>query len=226
MWNKIQKIFVWTNLVRPKWKPWANTLAYYPLTATDTVNDMSWNWKNLTNTWVTFGTVWNVSCATFNGSSYLNRSESLFTWSPDFTVNLWYKRTWVFYAHNNIFSVWTTSWTNSFIEWMYPNWANEWHLMVWWFTNDRDTWYYVPENTWLNLVFTHSWWTIKVYVNNSLKYTGTVSYTIQSWYTWVGCWIGNGNCMIWNLSNIIVENKVRTDTEISDYYDGTKSLYS
>lgn len=43
--------YKWENLVRPSWKPWANTLAYLPL-ATDT-NDHKWfppiyNWyRNL-----------------------------------------------------------------------------------------------------------------------------------------------------------------------------------
>jgi len=224
MWNKIQRIYIGDhNLVYPKWKPSSSTIAYYPLTATDTVNDKSWNWKNLTNTWVTFGTVWNVSCATFNGSSYLNRSESLFTWSSTFTVNLWYRRTWTYAAHYNVFAVWTAGWTNSFIIWMTET---DWKMMLWWWTNDRNTWYSLTENTWLNIVVTHSWWTVKVYGNGSLVYTWTVSYSIQSWYTWVGCWTTNNACMIWNLSNVIIENKVRTAQDVKDYYDGTKSLYS
>jgi hypothetical protein len=56
--NEVSAVYVWDTQIYPAgWKPWANTLAYYPL-ETDT-KDYSWNNRNLTNSWITFdGGVW------------------------------------------------------------------------------------------------------------------------------------------------------------------------
>ena len=224
MWNKIQRIYIGTNLVRPKWHPWADTIAYYPLNSTTTVNDQSGNNRNLTNSWVTFWIYQWVDCASFNGSSYMYRSDSLFIWSADFTVNLWYSRGGEFFNHSNIISIWTANWTNSFIIWGENN-TNK--IMIWGWTNDRNTGYVPPLNTWINICVTHSNWALNVYVNWSLIYTWTVSYTITSTATNIWSWVQWSSWlkMIWLQSELILENKVRTDAEISNYYNLTKSTY-
>ena len=96
MWYKVNKIYVGTQQVRPVWKPWSNTIAYYPLTSTTTVNDMSGNNRNLTNHSVSFNTYDWVNCAYFNGSSqYLNQdSVNMWLFSGSLTVSSWIKGTW------------------------------------------------------------------------------------------------------------------------------------
>lgn len=219
---------MWVYIWNDTWLPNKDTIAYYPLNATTTVNDMSGNSKTLTNNNVTFWTYNWVDCANFSGSQSLYRSESLFTWSSTFTVSFWYRRTWTYANHQNIFSVWTANWTNNFLIWLsyQTSWASDWTLMIWWWNNDRITWYVVPQDEWLHIVYVHTNWTIKVYVNSSLKYTGTVSFNIQAWYTGIGCWISyTTQPIIWNMSELIVENKGWGDDEITSYYNQTKSQY-
>ena len=207
-------------------QPWANTVAYYPLNSTTTVNDLSWNSRNLTNSWVTFGDYNWVNCASFNGNSYMYRSESLFTGSQDFTVNLWYNRTSDSQNHWNIFSVWTYDTTNSFIIWLWNDiWADFLKVMFWGWDNDRNTGYFPTKDVWLNIVATHKNWTVKLYVNWQSEYSGAVSYTIQSWFTWIWCGVQKNNAMIWKLSNIIVENVVWSATDVANYYNDTKANY-
>ena len=69
---------MWVYIWNDTWLPNKDTIAYYPLNATTTVNDMSGNSKTLTNNNVTFWTYNWVDCANFSGSQSLYRSESLF----------------------------------------------------------------------------------------------------------------------------------------------------
>lgn len=214
-----------------KWKPWSNTIAYYPLTTITTTSDMkgSGTAYDLTNWWdVTFWTYNWVNCAHFGGtatSSRLYSSTSLFTWSSTFTVNLWYRATDTMNWHNNIFSVWTANWTNSFVIWINnPN--SQWTLYVWWWNNDRNAWYLMEQDKWYNITYTHDNWTIKVYVNWNLEYTWSVSFTIQNWFTWLWTSVYSRDGMIWNLSEVIVESAEWTSDEVAKYYNSTKANYS
>lgn len=238
MWYKLKRIMIRPNgvekQVRPSgWQPWANTIAYYPLTSISTVNDMKGSWVayDLTNNGdVTFWTYDWIDCAKFwwtQNTSCLYYNSSLFTWSAEFTVNIWHKQLSTYsWSHNNILGVWTYLWTNWFIEWVKTNNS---HLFVWWWTNDRDTWYVMPVWTWQNIVYTHKNWNIKVYVDGVLKYTGTVSFTIWNWKTilwwWIISWDVSVDNMQWYLSNVIFESVEWTAQEIADYYDRTKANY-
>jgi hypothetical protein len=235
--SEIKNIYVWTTpakevyvgatKVRPSWwKPGANTIAYYPLTSTSTVNDQSGNNYNLTNNWsVTFGTQWWVDCATFSWSNYLSRTSSLFTWNPTFTYNVWLRQTSTHSSTENIVAIWSGYSTNSFIMWIKSSWNI---LYTWWWTNDRDTWYTPPLNTWINLWVTYASNVIRVYINWTQIFSDTLtSFTIPSTSTNIWTWVGWSSSpkFIWNMSNTIFENKQWTATEISDYYNWTKSKY-
>lgn len=203
------------------WQPWVNTIAYYPFTSITTVNDQSWNSNNLTNNGVQFWThVW-VDCASFNGSSYMTKTESLFTGSATFTVNLWVNITTFSWSNNNILSIGASNSTNSFIIWF-----NNDTLMLGGRLNDANTWYTLPWNTRLNIVVTHSWGTVKVYVNWNKEYEWSVNYTISNNQTTI--WGGtqtNKFPLIWYESELIVESIERTAQEVSDYFDLTKADY-
>lgn len=217
----------------PGYEPNEHTLAYYPLTTTTTVNDMkgSGTAYNLTNNWdVTFWTYDWVGCAKFwwtQNTSCLYYNSSLFTWSAEFTVSVWHKQIiWYSWYHNNILSVWTHNGTNGFIEWI-----NNTTLYVWWWTNDRNTWYTMTVWDWRNIVYTHKNGTIKVYVNWALKYTGTVSFNIQNWRTILWWWISNQSSYVssdnfqWYLSDAIFENVEWSAQDVQDYYDLTVDRY-
>ena len=204
--------------IRPVWwQPWANTIAYYPLK--EDTNDHSWNNRNLINTWVTFtGWVWN-----FDGSSYANRSwtEQLNTW---YTISLIAKSSvnntaFIFDMRNNN-EYWqgvnliTENWYFKVRQQKSSNTEEE-------YNRSRD-W---NENHWV-ITWTGSVWTVyfnwtqvkQATINNSINTSNTnlalwVRYSLNSWkYTWT-------------IREFIVEDKVWSAQEISDYYNQTKWNY-
>lgn len=205
--------------VRPSgWKPWANTIAYYPLTSTTTVNDMSGNNRNLTNGWVSFWVYQWVDCAYMSSDVFLyNNSNYWLSWN--FTANIW--------------SFFTVSWS----EYRQPRflWNNSWNIWIWYYESYKI--WYNPKATETNTT-PPSWWALltvsydgvnsKLYVN-----WNNVDTTAKSWYTyaWWPLWIGRyvtweaANNRRWWLSEFILENKARTDQEVADYYNQTKWDY-
>ena len=98
MGYKLQKIYVWSQQVRPSgWQPWANTLAWYPL-ETDT-KDYSWNNRDWTNSNVTFS----GGIATFNGNNAVVTVPDASWQRPtaNFTISAWARAT-----------SWTHTWYN------------------------------------------------------------------------------------------------------------------
>ncbi len=219
--KELKNAYIW-EYVAPR-TPWANTIAYYPLTSITTTSDESGNWHTLSNNSVQFWTYNWVDCANCNWSAYLYRSESLFTWNQDFTVNFWFCRTGAYDSgHWNIMAVGTRNNPNCWISWIKPE---TWMLYNGWWSNDRDTWYLVPQDARLNIVYSHSNNNMSIYVNWVSYYNGWVSYGIRTGYTAIWCWVNYENPVIWNFSNVIFENVWWTAQEVADYYNQTKALY-
>lgn len=217
-----KEVYVWTTKVRPSWwKPWSNTIAYYPLTSSSTINDMSGNWKNLTNSWVAFWTYQWVDCWYFNDSATASRSWSLFTGNPTFTASVWF---WNISYQNNWEQIWSlgsTTGTNCFsiFTWRLKQ------LYVWGWNNDRNTWATIERWVWNNVIFAYSssWW--DVYLNWEKVYTWTWTPTIWNTITrisWEPWW---SQLFYWYLSNIIFESVKRTESQATAYYNLTKSNY-
>lgn len=221
MWNKIQRIYVGSNLVRPSWKPSSSTLAYYPLTSTTTVNDQSGNNRNLTNANVTFGSYKGVNCAYFNGSS-----SALYATMPSnpqaLTLSWWMYFVWNWRSaesYNGHFWRW---WSN-----FWPYVSNESNKKFvcspWWI----GTYYLTSDTVWKYVTVTFNGSnTVKLYVNWVLDWTNS-SASVPSWTAFA---IGsnynhNWNRWKWGVSEFIVENKVRTAQEIANYYNQTKWNY-
>ena len=225
MWYKVKRIYQWTNLVRPVWKPNANTIAYYPLTSSTTTSDLSWNNRNLTNSWVTFGTYKWVDCAYSNKTSYLTKS-SFATNLQNLTISAW-----VYYVWNNSSWDWNYNqfvwrwWGSTENFWAYTeNFYTPWRLVCspWWFWRFQLT----NNSQWYNVVVTYNYstTTATMYVNGV---AGT-SNTSTNPPSWTNIWIGgkeSNHWWNWWLSEFIVENKVWTLDEISNYYNQTKSKY-
>ena len=227
MWYKVKRIMMRPNgiekQVYPKTRnPWANTIAYYPLE--NDVNDHSWNWYNLTPTNITYTTLssW-LKVATFNWSSSKATTSSFSTYSWNFTTSMWFY--W-----NNITSQLAvmrcnaasdSSWKIRDIHIGAPNRIRA--IMNWGSVETGTNAF--TNNTWHHMVVTKEWSTWKLYINNSLKSTATVSYNTNTnmalWYRQ----FGNDRYWKWYISKFILENKVRTSQEISDYYNLTKSKY-
>lgn len=227
-WYKIKRWLIRVNWVEKQfypatWKPWSNTVAYYPLTSTTTGNDQSGNNNNLTNSWVTFWTYHWVNCWYFNGSWYLEKSWSLWTWSSAFTVSSWFYWDWTIISGKGkvIFATGSPSWSYIFAMWMIP----AWNIMVWWWSNDRDTNVTLSANTWYHCVMAQSWWTITVYLNWTSIYTWSVSFNISSHKTCIWRQANWTDYFYWNISEVIIENKSWSSAEVSDYYNWTKWRY-
>ena len=227
MWYKVKKIYVWSTKVRPAYKrvPWANTIAYYPLTASTTTSDQSWNSRNLTNSWnITFWTNQWVSCASFNKNwnLYVNNFYNLSQW--DYTISLWaYKLTQSSASYAISIWDWSTRWGSCIIE--YDN--SVLRYAMWYDDLDSST---NPSNQWVNIVITYTKnsKTQNIYVNWGNTWTRTATYThtlpsLKFCVWWDSSW--SDLRWTWYMNEVIVENKAWTADEISNYYNWTKSNY-
>jgi len=218
----ISKVFLWDTQVRPSgWKPWANTIAYYPLTSTTQWTDQSWNWFDLTNWWwVSFGMYGWVDCWYFTGKNCLKTSswniinnwQTTFTWlSRMYFIDggSWNPRLFtntsqsdgllVLQNDQGKISVWSSGWNTwlTYQTWWWHLYAISWDYLAWTFTGYVDinstswTWSGRNYGSWLCV-----WWT------NSIS-------DIFNWY----------------MSEVIFENKIRTTQELADYYNQTRANY-
>lgn len=206
-------------------QPWANTLLYMPLDWNTT--DYSWN----SNNWTWTGTSqynnilswWTTKCAYFNSGSAINLTSEVISWNPTYSCSCWIKTSssWQWCLHH--------FWRDSYGE--------RAKLLMFYAGNQRplqDAYMidiYVWDattsslwNTWIYVVYTYTWWVHKCYINGTLYGTGSWNLNITSWYR-KSIWSTDTNHYWYSLSNIIIENKVRTAQEISDYYNLTKSNY-
>lgn len=207
------------------WKPWANTIAYYPLETNG--NEASWkSWLDITATWITFSN--NVAVLNWNQRATVNS----IAWYK--TICFWFKKT------NNyngmVISRWDTSWyiqlrTNGFSAW----WSWWWN-----FNNDYTAWWSTPSNVWRLCVITqtaasNSWassWSMKFYLSDFWWVSWARQYDTTNHYlnwsvTSIG-WSWNTSspyALIWEMSKLIFESTERTAEEISNYYNLTKSNY-
>ena len=224
MWYKVKRIYQWTNLVRPVWKPNANTLAYYPLTSSTTTSDMSWNSKTMTNNRnVQFWTYAGVNCWYFSwGSSwgYLSRSWSLWTGNSKYNFSCWFYK--------------TTTWDCAFFSIGYPT-GNQWNLcyvetwkfVIGWWNNGVGTDVSCPVNSWHHLVQNFDGTTQRLYLDWVQVASNTPSPNITNNLTCIGISVNTSSTrpMYWYLSEVIFESVNWTAEEVKDYYNWTKAKY-
>jgi hypothetical protein len=210
------------------WQPWVNTVAYYPLDSTNTVNDLSGNNYTLSGLGYTFWTNQWVDCVSMVGTfwqSYLNNS----------TIPVWSTRTWLAWVYAttaNSSQQWVIcTWTyySSTIVWMWV-YQNDAYITDWrsfdtkWTTNI--IWW------WHNIWFTWtSWWPIYLYVDWVLEATSTnLGRRDDTWFTigaktkevWLWDW---SEPYTWLISNVIFEDVAWTAQDFADYFDLTKWNY-
>ena len=209
------------------WQPGANTIAYYPLNSTITVNDMSGN--SLTLTWWWTYQFWNyggVDCCSI--SSWYFTTNSSWTWNM--TILAWSNYqgepsndTWVIamtYSTHPVSQLWynkKSSRPNSDPSWWIYAYA-EWVSLLGYTTN-----YHQNANQWYLVTWVRDGSSIKLYINWALEKEKAISVWTLS-YTQLGI-SRNTRSMVGYVSNVIFEDKLRTQQEISDYFDQTKALY-
>ena len=234
MWYKIQKIYIWQTQVRPSgwwWHPWANTVAYYPLDSTNTVNDLSWNNYTLTtsHTNPTFWTYQWVDCASFNGSNTELKTVSVNPWTywSSFTVSCWVygTATWDRVPICNVY--YNSTWLNRQIR-AHSSWSSIFEFNGTSWTN-TSFWISANAQAWHNLLFTANGNNITTYVDGAQVATGTNTKWNNNWTFTIWCGWDEADGYFWWfnwwLSNVIVENKVWTVDEVSEYYNQTKANY-
>lgn len=243
----VSKVFVWDTQVRPNgWRPWANTIAYYPLNSTTTVHDMSGNWYNLTN-WnsTPFEIYYWVNCAKFTTSN-----RNFFECSSLNAVTLWNIFTVSFRYNSN----YPSNTSKAETQYKYVNMTKMSNYRWWNFgfrKNGGSTQYsygleilnnwssyfigrnntnFPTANIWHNEIGIYNNGTLSFFFDGTLIWTRT--WTIQST---TDCILEIGRCVWssstidsyyqWWMSEIIIENKARTAQEIADYYNQTKGNY-
>lgn len=212
----------------PPFTPWENTVAYYKLIENWT--DFSWKWNNLSSNWTpVYTTVWNATYASLNSTAsgnflYTDSATWVPQWTSDRTVSCWfYKWSWTKSTDATIFMLWNAASNQMFNVFIDRNartlWISQYGSGQWGM-------YTFTDNTWYHIVVTYSWTTWTVYVN--WTNIGTWNYTIwTSWnkiYLMQWSWDSSTYC-VWNLSEVIIENKARTAAEISTYYNKSKANY-
>ena len=230
-------VYLWKE--GQEWQPWANTVAYYPLTSSTTVNDMKWSGtaQNLTNSNVSFWVQFGVDCAyiSWNADSSHSVTKYLYwniTWLPTWSS----ARTYSFWIYNDNASV--------------PSVADDMYIFQWQASTNKMVfvnWWWVDSSSGLMISQRWSSWNFWASIrqqrcHNVITYDGTKF----EWYVnWVSRWtwtktINTGsnkfsifgasenpawNGFNWWMSELILEDKVRTAQEVLDYYNLTKSNY-
>ena len=214
-------VYWWWGWGGWEWKPWDNTIAYFPLDSVNQLSDITWHYTLTKNWTVTF---------TDNYAS--------FWWSGrlDSNINTTVSWTIVFWLNSN--SWWSSeqvpiakwgSGTRYYRRWFHKNSSNTLNVMI------NDSWSSITTLTswvWYLIAYTIEWvWTSsctqKVYVNGSTIPNVNITaplYNDVNTYVRMWWWHNTYNYN-WKLSKVILESKVRTAQEISDYYDQTKWDY-
>ena len=202
------------------WQPWANTIAYYPLTSTTQWTDQSWNGRDLTNSGVTFWTYQWVDCWQFNWGWLLSYNLTIPT---DWTI-IW----WVY--HDNVsenqvaFDIWWALATGRDCLGYYYNPGSDYIVLWqfhWWYETGRSI---NITGQWTNVCITYTAGNDVLYINwlPMITRSDTISFRSDIWlWTFDQSTVG----LYWWMSNIIFEDKVRTVQEIIDYYNQTKWNY-
>jgi len=209
------------------WQPWANTLLYMPLN--DDVLDYSdnhnnWTWSSAWRYWYLWESS-NKKCAYIDWNQIDLSTCPIWTGNPwAFTHSCWVK------TNDSGVSVLHHFWQDSYTSRSMPiifygnnhspiNDSYGVDISLW--GNASSSLY----NNWMHVVYTYdgSGWH-QLYINGSLYWTGSWTLNIGSGYYCI--WLNSSSYKEFWLSECIIENKVWTAQEVSDYYTLTSWDYT
>lgn len=218
--HKVKNIYLW----EPRWRPWVNTLWYYEFT--NNLNDSSWNWNDLSQvlSWFTYNTSWDLTYLT-NTTWKINRQIS---WVDinNMTVSCWLRKT----SSSTLSVVWdywmsqidrSGNWKGT---WIIVDGSNKIRIFV--YGSDITSTLTASYNNWHNIVLTNNNGTSTIYLDWTNKRTTTKTFSAESTYfSLLADPHNNGNPHKWDIDSVILETRVRTDQEVADYFDQTKTDY-
>lgn len=228
MWYKVKKVRIWVNWVEKQiypagWKPWANTIAYYPL-ETDG-KDYSWNNRDWNvGSGVSFVNLSWVSCASFN-----NTANGLINWSiwlsaSDATMSAWFNSS----NASNLYSMVSIIWDSASIQARLNNWTTlQWDIWTWSSDVTVSDWN-CRDGNWHNTIVTYNRQKLILYLdwNKIWEANANINIPLTSFWIW---WHLTPYSTVfpfsWYISRVIYESQARTASEVSDYYNLTKSKY-
>ena len=207
-------VYIWTD----QWSPWENTIAYYPFR--DDILDHSWNNKNFT--W----TSWNYSFSNNTitiSSDYLSWPLVTPEWTTwDRTISIW--QIWPTAQNGGTFSFRQgSSWTDWYLKGVdAENWNRPWAALKPGSTRYRNRPSSVSIWSSFLMTWTKTGTTMKLYLNGVLVSTTTLNTATWNYAYSQPTWT---RLYRWTYWEIIIEDKVRTDVEILNYYNSAKSNY-
>lgn len=229
MWYKIQKIYVGSQQVWPKWwgfTPWVNTLSYLPLTAETKLTDywtLGWTW---TITWTEW--TWYVWGTNYWETKWNSNTTRMYTWANAFATYTTYTVCLRIKMSSNV-----GDFTNMGNR---DNWDN-WNITYYYdkirhYASGSMDYTFSPtlnDNTWHSLIVTMSptaYW--KCYLDGVLYKTVWANKVLRPQYvtlnsartSWGSSW---GWAMYF--SDFILEDRERTADEVAAYYDSIKWNY-
>jgi len=202
---------------KPSRSPWANTYAYYPLTAN--ANDTSGNNRNMTA----------ASAITYSAENWAYFPNSAHTWMLE-PFNITSSWTWTFSWWQKTIAV-----RESDCRWIDIYWgstSSNRRLCTIWQSNTQKFWRWSSAtyqfasntenaNTWYLNTVTLNNWVLKAYVNWVYLWTGNVTtgYT-SSYFRWGQEFNNWANRQLYGyIKDIIVESIVWSDTDVANYYN-------
>lgn len=217
-------VYIWKE--EQEWQPWADTILYLPF-ETDLL-DHSQTWLALTNSG---GVTISDGAAYFSGSNYLYSKAFTQINQSNFTASVWFKNTSTANTervclHQFRYYSWAYRGYSLWINWTNLNAQNTYIKTNWSSTT-------VTTNERHNLILVRDSvnQTSQVYFDGqTITMTNADNYPELYW--WIGIWWWMWyNSTMWEykwigyMSNVIYENKARTNQDATDYYNLTKSNY-
>ena len=208
-----------------KWKPWTNTLSYFPLRTdfSDSLSNRTLSPYNVSISW------WYAVLSTDTSRMPISSGIS---WSS-ITASVWF----YYWQYNT-----SWSWSSIFVR----SWWDYHHLLISWNTNDWKAywrvWYYNKDAStkfqswslnlspwnWYHIVVTKDWTNEKIYVNSELVLDNNNSFNNNSYPISI---IGNYNWSwwkqwaIWKMCEVIFETWNWSQQYITKYFNKTKKEF-
>lgn len=200
------------------WKPWANTLAYWKLDGD--LNDYSGNNLNFS---MGYGSASYWTLASWKKYFILDGNNNTATVTN--TTAISNSAITISMYLNTIENYWSNYQNIVFDPFRIMNWKGKISIY-----DTNNTWPSITLWNWYHVLTIWDNWTEHLYLNWELQNT-TFNYTVETsaptFIIWNNPWnyTASTRRAKWYVSEIIVENKKWTETEITNYYNLTKSNY-